>query len=233
MISDPMERHRRLLFNRLHWNETHIGALHGLTTGFCICSIVLIGLYIRTNKLRWHQSNIVPKPRDFPSPMMSARSRFEPDETSWKLRKQLQEALPRDFSFEDCLACAIDRVDLEVPLRNVDPNYLDIHLILLPWIGAAYSAPAVEGRPSHHVVTDQAAGDTSQVEPLLDQIEMPIGQFTADGAYDGNPTYQVVARHSADAAVVIPPRSSALERPNSHPRVSETVISRRSTPMEE
>jgi hypothetical protein len=68
-----------------------------------------------------------------------------------------------------------------------------------------------------HVMTDQDAGDASQVEPLLDQIEMPIGQFTADGAYDGNPTYQVVARHSADAAVVIPPRSNALERPDSHP----------------
>lgn len=68
-----------------------------------------------------------------------------------------------------------------------------------------------------HVMTDQDAGDASQVEPLLDQIEMPIGQFTADGAYDGNPTYQVVARHSADAAVVIPPRSNALDRPDSHP----------------
>lgn len=37
-----------------------------------------------------------------------------------------------------------------------------------------------------HVMTDQDAGDASQVGPLLDQIHMPIGQFTADGAYDGN-----------------------------------------------
>ena len=36
-----------------------------------------------------------------------------------------------------------------------------------------------------HVMTDQDAGDASQVEPLLDQIDVPIGQFTADGAYDG------------------------------------------------
>lgn len=39
-----------------------------------------------------------------------------------------------------------------------------------------------------HVMTDQDAGNASQVEPLLDQICMPIGQFTADGAYDGEPT---------------------------------------------
>lgn len=66
-------------------------------------------------------------------------------------------------------------------------------------------------------MTDQDAGDASQVGPLLDQIHMPIGQFTADGAYDGNPTYDAVSRHSANAVVVIPPRSNAMERPDSHP----------------
>lgn len=61
-------------------------------------------------------------------------------------------------------------------------------------------------------MTDQDAGDASQVEPLLDQINMPIGQFTADGAYDGEPTYDAVTRHSADATVIIPPRANAVER---------------------
>ena len=68
-----------------------------------------------------------------------------------------------------------------------------------------------------HIMTDQDAGDASQVEPLLDQINMPIGQFTADGAYDGNPTYDAVTAHSADAAVVIPPRTNSVERPDSDP----------------
>ena len=63
-----------------------------------------------------------------------------------------------------------------------------------------------------HVMTDQDAGDASQVEPLLDQIDMPIGQFTADGAYDGEPTYDAVTKHSADATVIIPPRANAVER---------------------
>jgi transposase len=68
-----------------------------------------------------------------------------------------------------------------------------------------------------HVMTDQDAGDASQVGPLLDQIDMPIEQFTADGAYDGDPTYDAVTNHSPDAAVTIPPRSNALERSDSHP----------------
>ena len=50
-------------------------------------------------------------------------------------------------------------------------------------------------------MTDQDVGDASQVKALLDQIDVPIGRFTADGAYDGQPTYDTVTRHSAGAAV--------------------------------
>lgn len=38
-------------------------------------------------------------------------------------------------------------------------------------------------------MTDQGADNASQVEPLLDQIDMPIEQFTANGSYEGEPTY--------------------------------------------
>ncbi|WP_296082158.1 IS5 family transposase [Rhizobium sp. SG2393] len=68
-----------------------------------------------------------------------------------------------------------------------------------------------------HVMTDREAGDASQVEPLLDQIDTPIRQFTADGAYDGEPTYDAVTKYSADAAVVIPPRANAVERKDNDP----------------
>lgn len=51
-------------------------------------------------------------------------------------------------------------------------------------------------------MTDQDAGDASQVEALLDQIDDPIGQFTGDGAYDGNPTYGAITKHSAGAAAI-------------------------------
>ena len=67
------------------------------------------------------------------------------------------------------------------------------------------------------VMTDQDAGDASQVEALLDQFDTPIGQFTADGAYDGNPTYVAVTTHSADAAVVIPPSANAVKQPGADP----------------
>ncbi|MGM4986078.1 IS5 family transposase [Rhizobium sp. 11_C7_N12_5] len=68
-----------------------------------------------------------------------------------------------------------------------------------------------------HVMTDQDAGDASQVEALLDQIDAPTGQFTADGAYDGSPTYDAVTWHSAGAMVVIPPRANAVKGPDADP----------------
>ena len=59
-------------------------------------------------------------------------------------------------------------------------------------------------------LTDQDAGDPSQVDPLLDQIDETIGQVTADGAYDGTSTYQTIAQHGDGVEVVIPPRSTAV-----------------------
>ena len=66
-------------------------------------------------------------------------------------------------------------------------------------------------------LTGQDTGDASQVEPLLDHIDGPIGQFTADGAYDGKPTYDTVINHSAAAAIVIPPRANAVEPSDDRP----------------
>lgn len=82
------------------------------------------------------------------------------------------------------------------------------------WRKLHLAVDADSGEIIAHSLTDQETGDASQLEPLLDQIKDEIGQFTADGAYDGTPTYDAVLRHSAGARVVIPPRANAVERPN-------------------
>jgi hypothetical protein len=48
------------------------------------------------------------------------------------------------------------------------------------------------------------------VGPLLDQIQGDVEQVTADGAYDGAPTYQTVAQHGAQIRIVIPPHVTAV-----------------------
>ena len=82
------------------------------------------------------------------------------------------------------------------------------------WRKLHLAVDADSGEIIAHSLTGQEAGDASQLQPLLDQIDDEINQFTADGAYDGTPTYDAVLRHSAGARVVIPPRSKAVERPN-------------------
>jgi hypothetical protein len=61
-------------------------------------------------------------------------------------------------------------------------------------------------------LTGQDADDPSQVGTLLDQIDHPIIQVRADGAYDGEPTYQTIAAHGDEIEVVIPPRSTAVAK---------------------
>ena len=58
-------------------------------------------------------------------------------------------------------------------------------------------------------LTEHDVDDPSQVGPLLDQIEQEIGQVTADGAYDGDPTYETIASRDPQIQVVIPPRVTA------------------------
>lgn len=52
--------------------------------------------------------------------------------------------------------------------------------------------------------------DASQVGPLLDQVAGPVASFTADGAYDQDRIYDEVAARHPGAAVVVPPRASAV-----------------------
>ena len=52
--------------------------------------------------------------------------------------------------------------------------------------------------------------DAAQVGPLLDQVTGEVASFTADGAYDQGSTYDSVAQLHPDAAVVVPPRATAV-----------------------
>lgn len=85
------------------------------------------------------------------------------------------------------------------------------------WRKLHLALDAQSGEIIAHTMTDQDTGDTSQVKPLLDQIGNSIRQFTADGAYDGKPTYDVIINHSVDAAIVIPPRINAVDPAGNRP----------------
>src|SRR4029453_14928435 len=59
-------------------------------------------------------------------------------------------------------------------------------------------------------LTTPDVDDGSQAGPLLDQVAGPVVSFTADGAYDQDRVYASVAERHPEAAVIVPPRASAV-----------------------
>jgi hypothetical protein len=74
-----------------------------------------------------------------------------------------------------------------------------------------------------NTLTKDDADDIGEVPGLLQQIDGEITSFIADGAYDGEPAYQAVARQQQDPPpdVVIPPRVSAVLSTDSINRQSQ------------
>src|SRR4051812_46624067 len=59
-------------------------------------------------------------------------------------------------------------------------------------------------------LTTNDVDDGSQAGPLLDQVAGPVASFTGDGAYDQDRVYASVAERPPEAAVVVPPRATAV-----------------------
>ena len=63
-------------------------------------------------------------------------------------------------------------------------------------------------------LTSKEIDDAARSGALLDQITDPIASFTADGAYDQDKVYEGVAERHPDAAVIVPPRATAVPGPS-------------------
>jgi hypothetical protein len=67
---------------------------------------------------------------------------------------------------------------------------------------------------THEIVavelTPDDVGDISELPDLLDQTGADVASVTADGAYDGEAVYDAVAERHSEAAVIIPPRITAV-----------------------
>ncbi|EUM08146.1 hypothetical protein L465_03678 [Enterobacter sp. BIDMC 29] len=68
-----------------------------------------------------------------------------------------------------------------------------------------------------HTLTDSQTDDPSQMGPLLSQTDGTVTQVTADGAYDGRPTYNIIAGHGEGITVAIPPRVTAVAEETTGP----------------
>ena len=59
-------------------------------------------------------------------------------------------------------------------------------------------------------LTTKEVDDGSEVCPLLDQIAVSVASFTGDGAYDQEGVSLAAAQRYPKAAIIVPPRSTAV-----------------------
>jgi hypothetical protein len=87
---------------------------------------------------------------------------------------------------------------------------------------------AVTGQIVAAALTSKEVDDAVQVGPLLDQVTGSLSSVTADGAYDQDGVYANVADRHPEAAVIVPPRCTAVlsdkaataASPSRHPRTT-------------
>ncbi len=59
-------------------------------------------------------------------------------------------------------------------------------------------------------LTRKEIDDGSRTGALLDQLSDPVASFTGDGAYDQDKVCEAVAERHPDAAIIVPPRATAV-----------------------
>src|SRR4051812_29690008 len=90
------------------------------------------------------------------------------------------------------------------------------------WRKMPLGVDAETGQIVAATLTDRDVDDASQVGPLLDQVDGQIASFTGDGAYDQDGVYSSVAERHPAAAIIVPPRATAVPS-----RTAETAPTQR------
>jgi hypothetical protein len=78
------------------------------------------------------------------------------------------------------------------------------------WRKLHVGVDADTGRIVAAELTTNDVDDGSRVGPLLDRVTGPVASLTGDGAYDQEGVYASVAERHPEAAVIVPPRSTAV-----------------------
>jgi hypothetical protein len=78
------------------------------------------------------------------------------------------------------------------------------------WRKMHLGVDADTGRIVASELTTHDVDDGSQVGPLLDQVAGPVASVTGDGAYDQDSVYASVGERHPAAAVIVPPRATAV-----------------------
>jgi len=78
------------------------------------------------------------------------------------------------------------------------------------WRKLHLGVDAETGRIVAAALTSKDVDDGAEVGALLDQSADPVASLTGDGSYDQDAVYATVGERHPDAAVIVPPRTTAV-----------------------
>jgi hypothetical protein len=122
-----VERLDILLFDRLLRHEPHVPLLHRGADRLGVVTIVLLPAYEGLHVLRRHDLNRMPELRELPLPIARAGGSFDADEARLEFAQDLQQLFAADSPCQYRAALAVDAVELENILRQVDTEYVNLH----------------------------------------------------------------------------------------------------------
>ncbi len=138
-----------------------------------------------------------------------------------------------DLAVSDHSTLSRRAMTVQVPRPRADPGAGPLHLLVdstglklcgagewlhekhggkirRSWRKLHLGLDASTGQIVASLLTTRDVDDGSQVGPLLDRIEEPLASFTGDGTYDQEGVTASIGSRHADAAIIVPPRSTAV-----------------------
>ncbi len=151
--SCAMKHQEALVLDALDWNETHIGAGdrfadRGRVSGVVLGSSPHVRFYVGGR----NQSHVVPKPSNLACPIVSGGAGLDADQARCERGEERHDLTSPKALAAGHLVQAINSMNVEHVLRNVQPDCRDFHWMLLLAVRSIASislAPRERGRLPH------------------------------------------------------------------------------------
>jgi len=140
-----------------------------------------------------------------------------PDHTTFSQRSARLTILPQTMKRDEPIHLLIDRTGLKI---YGEGEWLDQkHGVRVRrcWRKLHIAVDADTHKVGACELIPDDVGDVTAVPDLLNQVKDQVVVVIADGAYDEQPVYDAVAATHSGAAIVIPPRSTAISGENETP----------------
>ena len=127
-LARAVQRQYRLLLDRLHGHEPHVGPADGFADRLRIGAVVLVGLHVRLHELRRDELHGVTEGLQLARPVVRAAAGFHADEAGREVREEQRELGAFELFLQRRLTALIDAVHLEDVFSQVDANGYNIHV---------------------------------------------------------------------------------------------------------